>query len=85
MEKESQTTERLYQETMDAIHSWVRGQGKNGMSVAEARGVAKAFLTHASMALVSTLGGNASDSRRLTQYFFEAILRFTQEKMNDGD
>ncbi len=81
---DTEITERLFQETMNAINSWVRSQGSNKMSPAEARGIAKAFLTQASMALACTLPGcDESDSRRLVEYFFEALKRFLEEKIEE--
>ncbi len=83
MDVDSELTELRYQETMKAIHSWVSGQDRQ-MSPAEARGIAKAFLTQASMALVASLPGcDASDSQRLTRYLFEALKKFLKEKIDE--
>ena len=83
-ENDDELTELRYQETMKAVDRWVRGQGKDGILPAEARGIAKAFLTHASLALVSTLPGcDESDSQRLMKHFLEAVKIFLEEKMDD--
>ncbi len=81
---ENDLTELRYQETMKAIDRWVRDQGRDSISVAEARGIAKAFLAQASMAIVSTLPGcDGSDGLLLTRYFFEAIDKFAEENVDD--
>ncbi len=83
MEVDNELTELRYQETMAAIHSWVTSQDRK-MSPAEARGIARAFITHASMALISTLPGcDESDCRLLTQRFFEALKKFVEEKIDE--
>ena len=57
--------ELRYQETMDAIGIWLDDNKGKG-SRAEAIGIAKAFLTHASMAIVISLPGcDESDAQRL--------------------
>ena len=83
MDADKEITELRYQETMAAIYSWVASQDCK-MSPAEARGIARAFITHASMALISTLPGcDDSDCRLLTQRFFEALKKFVEEKIDE--
>ena len=68
-----------YQETMDAICDWLAGQKGKG-SAAEAMGVGKAFLHHASFAIALSLpGSDVSDAERLREKLFEVVVQFVEE------
>ena len=80
-------TQLRYQETMAAIDLWLKGQKKEGMAPAEAMGIAKAFLTHAALAIVAASSGSAAfseddeiDAERLGTEFFRTALRFIEQK-----
>jgi hypothetical protein len=80
--------ELRYRETMDAIGLWLRGQKKEGTVPAEALGIAKAFLTHAALAIVAASSpgsatfseANETDAERLGMEFFRTALRFVEER-----
>lgn len=80
---DSELTELRYKETAEAIRVWVRGQ-KGKASSAEVRGIVQAFLEHSAAAVVSTIPGcDESDAQLLVVYFFEAMKRFCEEKMEE--
>ena len=84
-----ETPERRYRETMEAIHLWVKSQKSKG-APEEALGIAKAFLTHASMAIVAATSRDASFSEadndaaeRLRKDFFYVALQFVEERTGE--
>ena len=86
-----EASERRYQETMQAIDLWLKGQRK-AMLPAEALGIARALLTHASLAIVAATSDSTTfskcdeiDADRLRKDFFHAALQFVEEKKRDRD
>ena len=70
-----------YEETMDAIQTWILGQGKGTCSPAEAIGIAKAFLRHASMGFALSLPGcDESDAKPLMDGFLRVVSQLIDEK-----
>ena len=73
--------ELRYQETMDAISDWLEGQIGKG-SPAEAIGIAKALLSHASFAFAMSVPGcDISDAQGLRKRLMGVVVQFIEEKM----
>ena len=68
-----------YRETMHAIGIWLDDNKGKG-SPAEAIGIAKAFLHHASLAIaLSQPGRDESDAERLMKELAKVVLRFIHD------
>lgn len=84
MDVDNKIVELRYQETMKAITLWVKEQKGKG-SRDEALGIAKAFLSQASIAFAVCIPGcDESDAQGLLVGFMKAVKQFAEEKIAEG-
>ena len=80
MGKNEEKAELRYRETMDALSVWLEGQAGKG-SPAEAVGIVKALISHASFVIAMSVSGcDVSDAQRLRERILGVVVQFIEEK-----